>query len=65
MLMVFRNIRMMAAIVGIERNNVNGMEIVGGMGMRRRSRRHAVLRERNHKNRRQYRSQEFHGPSIY
>jgi len=65
MFMVFRNIRMMAAIVGIERDDVNGIEIVGGVGMRRRGRRHAVLRERNHKDRRQYRSQEPHGLSIY
>jgi hypothetical protein len=35
------------------------------VGMRRRSRRHAVLRERNHKDRRQYRSQEPHERSIY
>jgi hypothetical protein len=63
--MVFRTVAMMAAIMSIERNDVSRVKIVGGMGMRRRRRRHAVLRERNDKDRRQYRSQEPHASILY
>jgi hypothetical protein len=65
MVMVFRTVAMMSAIMRIERNDVSRMKIVGGMGMRRRRRRHAVLRERNDKDRPQYWSQEPHAPILY
>lgn len=65
MIVVFRIFAMMAPIVGIECNHMNRMKIISFMGMRRRRRRHTVLRERNHKDRRQDRSQEPHSSILY
>ena len=63
--MVFVAFAMMAPIVGIEGNHMNRIKIISFMGMRRRCRCHAVLRERNHKDRRQDRSQEPHRSILY
>jgi len=65
MVIMRRPVCMMFMIMSIDRDNVNGLKIVSLVGMRRRGRGHAVLRKRNHEDRRQDRSQEPHGPSLY
>lgn len=62
---LFRSIQMIAAIVRIERNSMNDVKIVRGVRMGRGRRGHAVLHERNHKDRRRYRTQELHGSGLY
>ena len=63
--MMVRIVRLMPAMVRIERDGVNRMNIASAMGVRSRRRRHAIKRKRNDKQRRQNESQNQHIVILY